>query len=200
MTAAIETGGYTHGARWLEMSPAPGQMEAPVDPEDFRSPRAAPGPFQSPEVLGALAPAVHEAWRLVARKQGWTPAWDMPFADLPEDVKGFNRAAARRMPENLALVGLSLEPGKATAKAETAVRAVLERHMETLAEAEHRGWMAHLIAEGWTFGRPRDNAAKRHDCLRPYRDLSPAEKDKDRDSVRHYPDFARLAGFRVVGV
>ncbi|HLZ82601.1 MAG TPA: RyR domain-containing protein [Caulobacteraceae bacterium] len=218
LTALIETRKYTHGARSMEKLlaplraareaggavrrwrlPAPGQMEDHVDAEEFHDLCARAAPFQAPEVAEKLAPAIHEAWRAVARDQGWPPKYDMPFDELTEAVKAANRAAARRMPEVLALVGLRLDPGLATPEEDAAVKVVLERHMETLAPAEHVGWMAHLQSEDWTFGEPRDDDARRHDCLRPFHELRSRDKEKDRVNVRHYPDFARKAGFRIVG-
>jgi hypothetical protein len=32
----------------------------------------------------------------------------------------------------------------------------------------------------------------------PYAELSESEKSKDRNNVRHYPDFAARAGYRIV--
>jgi hypothetical protein len=102
------------------------------------------------------------------------------------------------MPDILALVGMRLEPGKATPEEEQQVRDMLTRHEPFLAEREHEGWMAHLLAEAWTFAETRDEDRRRHDSLRPFHELRPADKEKDRAAIRHYVDFARQAGFKIV--
>jgi len=39
-----------------------------------------------------------------------------------------------------------------------------------------------------------------HNCLRPFHELRESDKDKDRNSVRHFPDFVRLAVFKIVPI
>ena len=78
------------------------------------------------------------------------------------------------------------------------LRRRLEQNIERLAEAEHDGWMAHQAAAGWRLGPARDDAAKRHPSMVPYARLPEAEKQKDRNNVRQYPDFAARAGYRIV--
>ncbi|MDR0302835.1 MAG: hypothetical protein LBI04_11070 [Treponema sp.] len=51
---------------------------------------------------------------------------------------------------------------------------------EKLAKNIHEVWSAGRIAEGWTFGKSRDDKLKQHPCLVPYEDLSESEKDYDR--------------------
>jgi hypothetical protein len=51
---------------------------------------------------------------------------------------------------------------------------------ERLAENAHDLWAQQRLADGWTYGRQRDDAAKRHPCLVPYRDLPESEKEYDR--------------------
>ena len=60
--------------------------------------------------LEVLASAIHETWRALAREEGWSmqPHLDKPYSKLAEADKEDNRAAARRIPEVLALVGLCL--------------------------------------------------------------------------------------------
>src|SRR5581483_3618436 len=155
-------------------------------------------PFNTEQNIAKLAPAIHQTWREVARSEGWTPKYDMLYADLPADVKRSNEAAARRIPDILALVGLQVVPGEATAEEESLVRQQIDHHIETLAEEEHKGWMAHLYSEGWKFNELRHDDKHQHDCLRPFHELREKDKEKDRNSVRHYTDFVREAGFKIV--
>ena len=55
--------------------------------------------------------------------------------------------------------------------------------VERLAENNHDVWAKRRIEEGWTYGRKRDDAKKKHPDLVPYSDLSESEKEYDRDSV-----------------
>lgn len=147
--------------------------------------------------LEAIAAAIHETWRALSRKEGWSmqPRLDRPYAELADEEKEDNRAAAARMSSVLAAGGLALsdDPGQAALPADA-----LEPAMETMAAAEHNGWMAHRARTGWSWGPERDDAAKRHPSMRPYADLPEREKEKDRNNIRHFPEFAARAGYHIV--
>lgn len=121
-----------------------------------------------------------------------SPHLDRAYADLAEQDKADNRAAARRMGEVLAVAGLALSNNPA--KPETSLPA----NIEAMAEAEHNGWMQQRARNGWTWAATRDDAAKQHPSMLPYEQLTEREKEKDRSNVRHYPDFAARAGCRIV--
>jgi hypothetical protein len=144
--------------------------------------------------VDCIAAAIHETWRALSHAQGWSmqPHLDRPYAELGESDKDDNRAAARRMSEVLAVVGLTLndDPTKPAAS--------LPTDLEPMAEAEHNGWMAQRARAGWSWAATRDDAAKHHPSMLPYAQLSEREKAKDRSNVRHYPDFAVRAGYRIV--
>jgi ryanodine receptor 2 len=55
--------------------------------------------------------------------------------------------------------------------------------LEQLAENVHDLWAKQRIADGWTFGPTRDDAAKKHPCLVPYPALPESEKVYDREVV-----------------
>lgn len=141
-----------------------------------------------------IAAAIHETWRTLSHAEGWSmqPHLDRPFAELGEPDKDDNRAAARRMSEVLAVAGLTLDDDA------TKPAATLPADLEAMAEAEHNGWMVQRAQAGWTWGARRDDAAKQHPSMLPYAQLSEREKEKDRNNIRHYPDFAARAGYRIV--
>lgn len=43
----------------------------------------------------------------------------------------------------------------------------------------HEAWAAHKLADGWTFGEVKDEAAKTHPCLVPFDDLPVEQQIKD---------------------
>jgi hypothetical protein len=150
-----------------------------------------------------VAMAIHETWRTLARREGWSmqPYLDKPYAELAEADKEDNRAAARRIPEVLAVAGLGLRragEGAESAVPEAELLAILKENIERLAEAEHRGWMEHRARVGWRYGAARDDAKLIHPAMKPYAELPEQEKGKDRNSILHYPDFAARANCRIV--
>ena len=52
--------------------------------------------------------------------------------------------------------------------------------VELLAENTHDNWSAGRIAEGWTYGRVRNDELKQNPCLVPYNELPESEKEYDR--------------------
>jgi hypothetical protein len=216
LSALLAIPRFKHGARSLEKLVEPlkaarqagrlvrrsqlaaaSQLALYVEPKEFHSLCQQDEAFKEDQIVRVIAPAVHETWRKLARAQGWKLNYDVPFEELPPEMKRSNEAAARRIPGNLALVGLRLEAGLATRDQETAVRAHLQLHIELLAEEEHEGWMAHLDSEGWKHSQIRDDKHRLHDCLIPYCELREIDRRKDRDSVLHYPDFARTAKWKI---
>lgn len=145
-----------------------------------------------------LAPAIHQNWRdhLPAHQRGGVQ--DRPFQELGEDGKAANMAAAIRIPEILELAGCGLEFGESTSEQESAMAARLDRNIEVLAAAEHEGWMEERRLAGWSYGVERDDSAHKHPLLVPYATLPEVEKEKDRQTVRRYPSYARLAGLKIV--
>ena len=153
--------------------------------------------FNHPDTIEELAAHIHaEWWGLAATKQ---PHLDKHYQDLTEAEKGDNRAAARRIPDILALVGLTIHKADNPATAD-AVLEHLNHHEELLAEAEHDGWMRHKFNTGWTYDPIRHDTKRRHNLLIPYRDLPEDEKDKDRQSVRKYPAHLMRAGYEIAFV
>ena len=142
-----------------------------------------------------IAAAIHATWRALSRSEGWSmqPRLDQPFAALTEPDKEDNRAAARRMGDVLKAGGFALDLDTSAIPP-----SALESNIETMAEAEHNGWMAHRAANGWTHSAARDDAAKQHPSMVPYAQLPELEKEKDRNNLRHYPEFAIRAGLKII--
>jgi hypothetical protein len=46
--------------------------------------------------------------------------------------------------------------------------------------------------------RKQHRSERLHDCLIAFSMLPPSEADKDRNSIRWFPEMAKLAGFKLV--
>ena len=73
----------------------------------------------------------------------------------------------------------------------------LEALTERLAENAHDIWAAQRLADGWTFGPKRDDAAKKHPCLIPYAELPDAEKAYDRQTAMGTLKAMLALGYRI---
>jgi hypothetical protein len=208
--ALLSVNQYRYGARSLEKLiallrgdkervlrrsnlPRPEQLAMYVDVAEFTK------LMQGEEI----AAAIHETWRALSRAEGGSmqPHFDKPYADLAEIYKEDNRAAGRRIPDILAVAGLGLRragDGVEPAVPDAELRQILEQKIEQMAEAEHNGWMDHRTSIGWRYHSTRDDEKLLHPAMRPYAELPEKEKGKDRNSVRHYPDFAARANHRIV--
>ena len=120
---------------------------------------------------------------------------------MGEETREANVIAAERIPRILALIGLWIVPQSTLEASDAAViRQAIEANIERLAEAEHEGWMDQKRQSGWTYGPTRDDAAKRHPSIVSYDELTPEEKDRDRDSVLRYQELLRACGFKIVPI
>ena len=73
----------------------------------------------------------------------------------------------------------------------------LEGLVEKLAVNVHDIWGDQRLKDGWKFGPVRDDAKKEHPCLRPFSELSEAEKEYDRRVVRETLRAMLALGYRI---
>lgn len=73
----------------------------------------------------------------------------------------------------------------------------LLRLMEQIAEGVHDVWAAGRIAEGWSYGEKRDDAAKTTPCLVPYDQLSESEKEYDRATALQTLKLIMSLGYTI---
>ena len=121
--------------------------------------------------LDREARAIHEVYVKAQTAAGASEATDsalVAWEDLPESLRQANRAQADHIPVKQRALAVSRS----------------EQMIESLAEAEHRRWMAEKILAGWRHAEQRDNPRKLHPSLKPYSQLSEPEKQKDRDTVQ----------------
>lgn len=213
LNAFLEINQYKHGARSLETLlllskgvkksglrrsdiPTAEQMSIHVDYEKFMDLVKRDLPFK----LNAeeLAPFIHEFYRQLGKKKGWSSRYDMDYLELPEEIKKSNIEAASRIPEVLSYASLLVKSDDGQdALSDEEIRKIVGENIELLAEAEHDGWMEQKYREGYSFGTPRNDEKKIHDALISYKDLPEENKMKDRDAVRNYPEIVKMAGYAI---
>jgi len=151
-------------------------------------------------LIDSLAAALHENYRSAAAKNGWPlrPEANLPYVALAQQWKDANRAAARRIPAVLAVIGVTLRRASDAAAESRCIEAQLaariDAAIERLAEAEHEGWMRERREAGWQYGPARDDARKIHPSFVPYAELPEPEREKDRNNVRSYPALIASLG------
>jgi hypothetical protein len=69
--------------------------------------------------------------------------------------------------------------------------------IEVLAENAHENWAQKRIGEGWTYGPERNDSAKKHPDLVPYKDLPEAEKEYDRKMAVETMKLILASGYRI---
>ncbi len=221
LTALLEVGHYRNGARSMEKligqivadgSKVPSRAGLPhreivemlvQEVDEFYERLHATG--FGPEIE-TLAEKIHERFRqknAEARKKNpavpkLDPNSDVPWAELPPDLKESNRAAAQRISQILAAVGLTVVPGKSKEEEAKAITTILKSNLDMLSRMEHDGWMDEKKMQGWTYGEKRDDKMLKHPLLIAYDDLPWHEKEKDRDSILEYPNRIAEAGYKVV--
>ena len=87
-------------------------------------------------------------------------------------------------PEPIDTTGIALTDGQAAL-------------VEKLAAHVHDVWAAQRIADGWRFGKARDDFSKSHPCLVPYDELSESEKTYDRVMVEQVIKAAVALGYSI---
>ena len=213
LTALLEIDRYKHGTRSLEKIviltkgsgskglmrsnlPSSEQLSLHVDCDNFMSlvNRDLPFKMKSED----LAPAIHDNYRQICKEKGMPikEDYDREYSELSEEIMTDNLAAAERIPEVLSLVGLMVVPEGHQLKAIDTK--VLEDNIELLAEAEHNGWLDQKLNNGWSYGESRNDSKKIHNLLIPYSKLLEQDKEKDRNSVRSYPEIVKMAGYKIV--
>lgn len=236
LRALLEVPEFKSGARSLEYlcgclksgdwgsgrkSALPGRtlLDMHVDADEFWRIVERDQPYRA--MATALAPVMHEAYRLRIKGRADRAELDVPFSSLQPDLQLANLGQAARIPEILALVGLDLVPGPkvelqklaaSRTKAEDKIRKHIESHIERMAEAEHNGWMVERTVHGWRYARRTDKSKKLHDSLIPYCQLPDSIKaydrltiigksataDKPQEEQFGYVDVVKLAGMKIV--
>ncbi|MGD0363081.1 MAG: RyR domain-containing protein [Bryobacteraceae bacterium] len=73
----------------------------------------------------------------------------------------------------------------------------LEELVERLAENTHDHWARQRLGEGWRYGPRRNDGAKEHPDLVPYRDLPESEKEYDRKTSMETLKAVVALGYQI---
>lgn len=146
-----------------------------------------------------LARSQHAQWLRRQEAAGADPATNpnvRPWEELDEDQRENNRRFADDLHVKLGLVHCMLVPMPLPVPGEPPF-AFTDEELETLSRHEHIRWMDAMLAAGWRYGVPRDDAAKIHDQIKSWEQLDEPNRDKDRDAVREIPRMLAVAGFAI---
>lgn len=143
-----------------------------------------------------IARAIHDQYLVHQQEAGMLPGQTpamVPWEDLPYDLREANRRQADEIVRMLEGIGYGLiqrGDGEETV-------AFTKAEVEALAIREHDRWCRERTDAGWTFGKVRDDAAKRHSDLVPWEDLPDSEREKDRNAVRTLPAVLARVDLKV---
>ncbi len=222
LRAFLKVREYKHGARSMEsiigMSllagkvqfeqsslPSKEQLDLHVDGLEFLA-RVRMAQISEKDV-DALAQAYHQSFYASRKADGWKHGderddahkihpWLVPFAELPLEAQEANRAAARAIPDKLAIAGYIVIPNDSGSGDFVFPVDDLER----MSEYEHERWMQGKFAAGYRHGTPTAENPLRSQDLVPWAELPEEVRKVDRDLVRAIPGILAQSGYRVVKV
>jgi hypothetical protein len=157
----------------------------------------AEGVFNVESALDLLARHIHESYLGEAMARGEPMGARRalrPWILLPEDLKDDNRNVADHHFVKVHDCGCRIVKA---ADAPAPFRFEPDE-LESLAEVEHRRWLAIRELNGWRYGAERNDAAKVHPDMVPYADMAESRKDLDRAVVRTLPDVLGEVGLGIV--
>jgi RyR domain len=111
---------------------------------------------------------------------------------LPFDYREDNRSLADHFSVKALDLDLLIAPAH-----RSEVVSIDATMIEALAAAEHRRWIASRTIAGWRFGETQSESERTHPSMVAWENLTEAEREKDRDFIRHMPTVARAAGLSL---
>ena len=144
-------------------------------------------------IRGQLARQVHDEYR-----KG-TPGgpYDVPWDELTDEGRDRNLRHAAGLVGQLEAVGYDLgplidwgKPGVTFGPAE----------IERMSELEHARWMQERVAEGWRYGPTRDDEARIHPDIVPWKELPVERQDINRRMVSERPAMLAAVGIELYRV
>lgn len=146
-----------------------------------------------------LAPFIHNAWM---GKKVTDSSFFKEFAMLSNEQRLDNIASASRIKDVLAASNMFVLDDRHSDKADASEDFIkyisTPVNIESMAEQEHNLWMNERVKWGWKKGKKRSDYFKIHPDIEDYNKLSEKVKDKDRDTIRKYPEFLEGSVFKIV--
>lgn len=137
------------------------------------------------EKLDQLAKIIHADYLSKVEKLNPEKVSHQPWDLLPLDFKNQNREQGDHIFVKLRI----LENGN---NLEEAFNNIKPEQIELLSELEHNRWWAHMVLNGWTYDKVRDDEKKKHTDLLPYIELPEETKEYDRNTVKNIPKLIAL--------
>lgn len=207
--AFLKVPAYRNGARSLsaivegcELSKSKGLTKASLPPASVLDMQVDAAFFQRLATTHAIAPAillpareslaklVHRAYSV--RNQSSTTA--IRWEDLSEHHREQNRLQVDAYPAHLEAIGCSIEianlvdpPYQPTGP-----------ELTVMAKCEHERWMRDKMADGWTWGKDKNDVYRTHPDIKDWSVLGPKEQQKDYDAVIDIPKLLKLVGLAIV--
>jgi hypothetical protein len=140
-----------------------------------------------------LAIAIHEDF---CRKNP-TSDNNIPWAELPEDIKDSNRDQAHSFGEYLNIAGYDFDSGDTPFPS---IKEITKDEIVKIAQLSHEIWMKSKTDAGWRYGNIKDAAQKTHPLLVEWDKLPDKEKQKDEDIAENIIPLMESIGLRVYRV
>jgi CRP-like cAMP-binding protein len=140
------------------------------------------------------------------------------YENLSEEMKEQNRDVVEDIPNKLAAAGYVLRRAEGTGQP----GGFSTEEVELLAEQEHERWVLLKLAQGWSYDATRNDRARRHTDIVPWRDIGPEErqrrygmdgasrvgpgslpevvKEKDRNLLRNIGTILSASGYSITKV
>jgi len=119
----------------------------------------------------------------------------VPWDDLPADFVEDNRAQVDHFWIKARELDACLARGGDRTPAQVTLSAA---EIEALAIAEHNRWWACRLSLGWQYAATRDDGRRLHPNMVAWEQLAEADREKDRDAVRQFPQVLAAHGYRLV--
>jgi len=140
-----------------------------------------------------LARDLHEIYRTEAEYVSTRQTWEQ----LPEAVRDANRQQASRIQFLLKEAGFRIYPLQDW---DIDIHIFSKTEIEKMARLEHDLWRRVKEADGWVYGKQRDEKNRTHPDLVPWNDLHQGEREKNLTVVQQLPTLLARIGFQIARV
>lgn len=137
-----------------------------------------------------LARDLHNMYRTNSGLASSSPTWEQ----LPETLKEANRQQANRIHRLLETAGYRIYPLQDW---DAGTRTFSKNEIEKMACLEHDFWCQAKEADGWVYGKSRDEKDRTHPDLVPWEELPESEREKNLAVVQHIPALLARIGFQI---